>query len=80
VFGKDAGIHSLDGEGWKRDTSNLSNFFKKLFIKQKESARRIAVADWVTLCACFDNTDDEHSFKIGNRIEAYKATKTGELC
>jgi hypothetical protein len=75
----DAGIHSLDGEGWKRDTSSLSNFFKNLFIKQKESARRIADADWFALCACFDNTDDEHSFKIGNRIGPYKATKTGEL-
>ncbi|MCP4630279.1 MAG: DUF2235 domain-containing protein, partial [bacterium] len=76
---RDGGIENLDGEGWDRGSVQLG--LKEMPIAIMERLRRVTGdgAKWFTLCGSIGD-DDDTAFVIGNRIERYQATRSGEFC
>jgi len=77
---RDGSIQNVDGEGWDRSDVQLG-FRKEAAIFAAEPFRRVTGdgVNWFSLCGCL-NRDDRNAFLIGNQLEGYEATESGELC
>ncbi len=72
---RDASIE-CDANGWDRGDVKLG--IKEIAIAGMEPFRRVAKADWFSLCGSIGDTD-KTAFKIGKN-KKIKVSQTGELC
>jgi len=76
---RDGNISAVDGRGWNRHNVKLSLFLEGIVAAAEPFRRVRKKADWFTLCGCIDE-DDKHPFVIGNTLENFVPTKSGEFC
>lgn len=76
---RDGSMENIDGKGWDRDDVKWG--LRELPIKLAEPFRRVTKrgVKWFTLCGCI-GTDDKSAFVIGNKLDKYSPTESGELC